>query len=324
MTGMEEHYKRRIGYKGKLDDVSSVICKDFSLGNFLSNDLITLGYEDFNFCLQTSNGKYFVKVFSNFRDLNDCKRYVDVMERAKEAGVATPSLLKSKQGHLHTLEVNHTKLRLCVMEFVDGNTFYGRGEYPNRDEIRYIASQASLINSIDIKPKPVYDSWAITNFPAEFQKKSKYLSPEDEKVIRPLLEEFDKLKIHELPHSFVHGDIISTNLMKDENDKLWIIDFAVSNYYPRIQELAVLASDVLFNAESQTESQRNLDVGLEEYQKRIQLTDRELKALPIYIKIAHAMHVLCSSYEKGAQNNTTEENEYWLKRGRQGLEQMLR
>ena len=72
---MKKFYKR-IGYKGELSDISQIICKDFNLGKFVSDELITIGYEDFNFNLETTNGKYFVKVFSNFRTDEDCKQYV--------------------------------------------------------------------------------------------------------------------------------------------------------------------------------------------------------------------------------------------------------
>jgi len=87
--------------------------------------------------------------------------------------------------------------------------------------------------------------------------------------------------------------------------------------------LAVLACNLFFNAKSKEESENNLNIALEEYQKRIPLTDKELVTLPTYIKLAHAMHILCANYEEVAKNNVSEENEYWLQQGRAGLEQML-
>ena len=52
---------------------------------------------------------------------------------------------------------------------------------------------------------------------------------------------FDYIDFTKLEHSFVHGDIVSSNVMRDKNGKLWIIDYAVSNYLPRIVDLAVSA-----------------------------------------------------------------------------------
>ncbi len=84
----------------------------------------------------------------------------------------------------------------------------------------------------------------------------------------------------------------------------------------------MLACDLLFDRNSKAKSKENLSLALKEYQKTIKLTQRELDALPTYIELAHAMHVLCATYEKKALNNTTKENEYYLNLGRCGLRQI--
>jgi Ser/Thr protein kinase RdoA (MazF antagonist) len=137
------------------------------------------------------------------------------------------------------------------------------------------------------------------------------------------LEEFKSLDVKELPHCFVHGDMIATNVMKDKQGQLWIIDFAVSNYYPRIQEIAVLACNLLFDPVNKSKTKNNLEIALEEYQRGIKLTDKELAALPTYIKLAHAMHILGGSHGNATGLSTPEENEHWIQEGREGLLQRL-
>ena len=315
-------FKQRIGFDGDLKEISKIICRDFNLGEFLNCEIILIGYEDFNFSLTTTNGKFFVKIYANFRTLDDCKRNIDIMVRALEAGVSFPKLYESNQGYLYILKISPSTLRMCVMDFIDGKDFFtSQAQITKKDRIS-IVHQASLINSIDIKPKKIYDSWAITNFPLEFEKKSQYLDSDDLKIIEPLIEKFQNLEIETLPHCFAHGDIIRTNVIKDKNNKIWIVDFSVSNYYPRIQELAVLACDILFNKDNKKESEQNLKDALEEYQKVIKLTSRELMSLSTYIKLAHAMHILCATYEKKVNNNNSKENEYFLNIGKYGLRQM--
>ena len=318
---MKEIFKERIGYKGNIKEISTRICQDYSLGEFKSNQLIPMGYEDFNFILKTSKGKYVVKIFAKFRDLGDCKRYIGVIEKAIKSKIATPLLLKSKQGYLYVTNVNQTKLRLCVIQFINGKTLFELKEKLNNKEIRFLAHQASLINSIDLKPKLIYDEWAITNFLKEFKKKGKNLSQGDLRILEPLIEKFKNLEIDKLPHCFVHGDIIATNVMKDNAGNLWIIDFAVSNYYPRIQELAVLACNLFFDEDNKNKTKENLEIALKEYQKVIPLTRKELESLPIYIELAHATHLLSANFEKVSKDNNTKENEYWLNQGRKGLKQ---
>ncbi|MBR9682685.1 MAG: phosphotransferase [Candidatus Aenigmarchaeota archaeon] len=319
----EENFKKRIEYSGEIETISLQLCKDYGLGDFSSNKLVLMGYEDFNFILETDKGKHFVKVYGAYRDLDECKRYVEIMKKASEAQISTPKLYKSDQGYLHTMNVDGTELRLSVMEFIDGKTFYELKEKLTVDETKFLAHQAALVNSMDIKPKFVYDSWSITSFVSEFEKKSKYLSDNDLKLVESSVQRFKELNIEKLPHSFVHGDFLTTNVMKDNNDKLWIIDFAVSNYYPRIQELAVLGCNLLFDENDKKITDRNFNVALEEYQNTVKLTQEELDFLPTYIEFAHAMHLIEANYEKVNNNNQSEENEYWLNQGRIGLKQMV-
>jgi Ser/Thr protein kinase RdoA (MazF antagonist) len=318
----ETIFKQRIGYKNGIKDISQAICKKLGLGELVEDKLILTGYEDFNLILHTTKDRYFVKIFANFRDDANCRRYVDILAKASEAGVKIPKLFRFNQEYLHKMEVNGVNLRMAVMEFIEGETFFSLRTPLIEREIRLVTHQASLINSIDMHPASFYDSWAIVNFPTEFEKKGKYLTPKDLESIQPLLKEFQSLNIKRLPHCFVHGDILTTNVMKGNDQQLWILDFSVSNYYPRIQELAVLACNLFFNEKSRAESENNLRIMLNEYQKTITLTAKELDSLPTYIKLAHAMHLLCANYEKVVNKNNLQENEYWLEQGRAGLNQI--
>ena len=320
---MEKMFQQRIGYNGDIENISHTICKDFKLGSFLENKVIAMGYEDFNMMLKTSKGKYLVKILADFRNMKDCKRYTNVLTKAIENGVSTPKLLKSSQGYLHVIKIGKIRLRLYVMDFIEGRNFYNPELELSEKEIRFVSHQAALINTIKIRPSHFYDSWAIKNILKVFKERQKALEYEDLKMIKPVLKEFKEINIENLPKCFVHGDILKTNLLKDNNGKIQIIDFSVSNYYPRVVEMAVLACNVLFNKNSKKESERNLKIALEEYQKTVHLTEQELKALPVCIKASHAMHIICPLYERKISKNTTKENDYWLDQGRSGLRQML-
>lgn len=312
----------RIGCEGLLDDLSRDICDLYGFENFSFSSLIEMGYEDFNFVI-SADKKYFVKIFHKNRTDSDCQRYIDIVSRCLDAGVSLPKLFSSSQGMLSTLNFHGQELRFCVAEFISGKTFFELNELPSKDEVIELSKQVAKINKIDVQPEFLYDSWAIPGFEKEMGLKSKYLSKEDFELLLPLLQEFKDMKIDELPQALVHGDIISTNAMRSESGKLFLIDFSVTNYYPRIQELAILACNLFFDPTSKENSETNLKLALEVYQQEIQLTERELEVLPIYIKIAHAMHVLCANYEKVVGGNNSDENEYWLNLGRVGLRQVI-
>jgi Ser/Thr protein kinase RdoA (MazF antagonist) len=312
-------FQSRTNYTGDLNDLLPKICKDFDIGNFVKCQVIPMGYEDFNAILHTSTGKYLLKIFGNFRDDNECKRYVEVMEKVLKAGVFHPKLLKSNQGNLYSFAQDNNKLKMCVMQYIDGKTYYDLGDNPTEDESVWVIKQVALINQINLKPKFIYDSWAISNFSKEFAEKGKYLSKDDAKIINTLANHFEKLDINNLPHCFVHGDITKTNTMRDNGGQPYIIDFAVANWYPRIQELAVLFCDLFFNPTKPKEFPENYKKLLNNYQQQISLTTFELETLPLYVQMAHIMHLLRANFEKIVNNNQTKENEYFLNIGRTGL-----
>ena len=318
--GVDKIFWDRIDYDGSLEDISKIICKEYNLGKVVSNRLVLTGYEDFNYVLKTSKGKCFVKVFANSRSIKECKHIVNIMTSAGNSGIATPKLLRSRNGYLY-INKKHN-LRLCVMQYIDGKNLFYDHKIPDTKQIKAVARDAARINTLKIGHISIYDQWAIVNFKKEFKKKFRYLSQKDLKSLQPLIAEFDNLHMDKLPHAFVHGDILTTNTIEDKDGKLWIVDFSVSNNYPRIIEIAILACNLLYNKDNKDKSKRNLSIALSEYQKILPLTKRELEVLPTFIKLAHAMHVLLPSYYAVVEHNNTEENKYFLNLGRTGLRQM--
>ncbi len=314
-----KNFQGRINYQDDLKPFLQKVCSDFNIGEYKSYEIVPIGYEDFNLFLLTDKDKYFVKIFGSFRDKSECSRYVEIMESVLKAGVSHPKLYKSNKGYLYEIKNNDLVDRLCVMQFIYGKIFYELQTTPTTEDMRFVIKQAALINKIDIKPPLVYDHWAITSFLKEYSEKGQLLNNDDKKLIEPLVDIYKSLEVEKLPHCFVHGDITKTNTMKSTKDGIFILDFAVANYYPRIQELAVILCDLFFNPKSPEGFPENYNLALSEYQKYIVLTPDELKKLPSYVRLAHTMHVLLANYEKVANKNNSTENGYFLGMGRIGL-----
>ena len=160
----DDNFQNRIQYKGELKPLLENVCGDYNLGSYSTHKVITVGYEDLNIILTTDKERYFVKVFADFRNAEDCKRYVEIMQTALEAGVHHPTLYKYQQGNLYETTIDSATIRLCVLQFIEGNSFYSLQEQPTMDELRILAQQAAIINQMEVKPEPVYDSWAVVNF----------------------------------------------------------------------------------------------------------------------------------------------------------------
>ncbi len=188
---------------------------------------------------------------------------------------------------------------------------------PTDEEKDFLVKQAALINSTRIKPKFVYDGWAVVNFLKEYKKIKQHLTDEDISLIEPLAKEFSSIEIEALPHCFVHGDVIDTNVIRSSKGKVYILDFSVSNVYPRIQELAVMLCDILFDSNKQR-FQEIYDRALEIYQERIRLEKIELNTLPLYVQAAHAMHIVGAA-KSAVEDGDSEENDHWIRAGKEGL-----
>jgi len=316
---MNKKFQDRIGFEGEIKPVLYLVCEDFCLGRYKDHAVVELGYEDFNVVLETESGKYFIKFFANFRDEKDCLRYVNIIEKSIEAGVSCPKLLKSTSGHLYKTKFQNHDFRLVAMEYVEGESLYQSRIMPTKDEMRFIIKQAAIINQINLKPDFIYDSWEVVNFLPEFEKKKKYLNDDDLNLIEPIAVELAKTDIGRLPHCFVHGDLVTTNIMRKKSGQICIIDFAVGNYYPRIIELVVLFCNTLFDENDPGRTAENYDFALKEYQKYIKLTDQELKVLPLLVKATHALWYMTANFEKKAESNDGAENEHWLKVSKIGL-----
>lgn len=315
---MEQEFKDRINLNTDLSNISKEICKQYQLGEYVSNSIITVGYEDFNYILETSKGKYCVKVFNRERTDEDCKNYIDRIELASNLDINTPKLYKIDDKGEYDIEFNNVKYRLCVFEYIDGESFFDLGIIPNEDEIKDIIRQMTIIHKATLESDFIYDKWAIINFEQEMKEKAQYLNEENKNRLNELLDKFLKIDMNKLPKAFVHGDIISTNVMKDQNNRLWIIDFAVSNYLPRVIDLAVSACNLCLDAASKENTVRKTKMILDEYEKYNKLTDYEKEIFPIFFDIANAMGILQISY-LSTLGEASEEDKFWYNESEKGL-----
>lgn len=316
---MEQEFKDRINLNTDLNIISKQICRNYNLGEYISDTIITVGYEDFNYILETTKGKYCVKIFNKERTDEDCKNYIDRIELASEIDINTPKLYKANSESECIVEVNGIKFRLCVFEYINGSSFFDLEIIPNEDEIKEIIRQMAIIHKQQLNSEFIYDKWAIVNFIEEFEDKKIYLNKDDYKKSSELLAKFKNIDMKNLPYAFTHGDIISTNVMRDNNGKLWIIDFAVSNYLPRIVDLAVSSCNLCLNPDSIEETKSKINMVLREYEKYNKLTDYEKEVFPIFFDIANAMGILQISY-LASKGEASEEDKFWYNESKKGLE----
>lgn len=313
----------RLNYSGSLEPVVNRLTSAYDIGNPKDFSVIGVGYEDCNVLVDADKGKFVAKIFQKERTPEDITRYTTIMERAIAAGVNHPPLLQTHEGSVVFSDQQANGLSLVLMRFIEGKTFFELNRAPNYEERNAILEQAAKVNRIDYKPPYIFDSWAIPNIQVMHDKTKQYIKPEDLPLVEQVLARYKQIPVDTLPHAFVHGDFTKANVLKAEDGKIYILDFSVSNWYPRIQELAVIAANLMHQDDGDTSLKDRSETVAEEYSKFNELTDEERKWLYDYTLAGVAMEFMGAHQEKYINGNDTEETEYWLNLGRNGLRKAL-
>ena len=314
--------RERINFQGEFEELFSDVASTYDIGNYVSFVPIELGYEDFNAKLTTTKGNFFVKIFAESRDDAECLRLINIVKSAIDKGVTHPRLIKHKEGYIFRNQYEQFNIRLSLFEWIEGKSFYELKRNPTTQELKEIIRIAAISNQIEYTPANLYDSWALVNFASELEKARTYISSDTLSLLDKLNLQLGETDFKELPHSLVHGDLISTNIMK-AGSKIYFVDFSVANYYPRIVELAVLMCDVMFDPTGKVTIEEFYKLLVSQYQKYTKLSPEELNALPLFIKLAHAMHVVRATREE-AEGRGSSENTHWLRLGEKGLSQSMK
>lgn len=305
----------RLNYSGDLTPVIERVCETYGVGRLSASSIVEVGYEDCNVVIETDQAKFVAKMFAKTRTPEDITRYATIMEKVVQAGVHHPELLTTDAGETIYSDSGVT---LVLMRFVEGRTFLELDRSPSDEERKAVLEQAAKVNSIDYEPPYLFDSWAIPNIHAMLEKVEQYIAPEDLPLVERAIAAYDAIPTDDLPHCFVHGDFTKANVIKGEDGKIYILDFSVANRYPRIQELAVVVANLLHDDGGETLDQKCERVA-DEYSEFNPLTDQERNYLPAYALAGLAMEFMGALQEKYINGNDTEETDYWLSLGREGL-----
>lgn len=308
-----EDFFERIDVKSSLSEIAREMCLKCGIDDYVSSQIVEVGYEDFNFIIETRTQKFFAKIFHKGRTSKDCSNYMDRIKLSNTIDINTPKTIM-----FDSIRIDDKDLKFVVFEYINGKSFLDLEEMPTETEIKEIIRQMANIHRAELKSDFIYDTWTITNFTNEFNNKGKCLDEQYYNRFKDLSDKLQKVDLSKLPHSFVHGDIISSNVIKDENDKLWIIDFAVSNYLPRIIDLVVTGDNLCLDPNSRENTMKNFKLIIDEYEKYNKLTDYEKQIIPLFYDIGNAMGILQINAIK-QDGEYSDEDEYWLKVSEQGL-----
>ena len=65
------NFFERIEVNTSLNEIAREICSKCNIEDYVSSQIVEVGYEDFNFIIETKKQKYFVKIFHKGRTSQD-------------------------------------------------------------------------------------------------------------------------------------------------------------------------------------------------------------------------------------------------------------
>lgn len=223
----------------------SRVAAAYRLGPVWEWTVLTTGYEDCNVAVQTDKQRLVVKIFATGR-ADIAERTATVLDHALVAGVAHPRVHRSPAGDLVHHELGHAVL---VMDRARGTTVYDLGRAPTRAELAALLRQTVQLHSAPVQQVPefVADPWAITNLEPLAREVDGLLGREQRQLVAHAVTAVQTVDRAALPHALIHGDLTKGNvLVCPEAGQVTVLDFAVANWAPRVQELAVIAANLTF------------------------------------------------------------------------------
>lgn len=280
------------------------VAAEYGIGGDYAWSVLATGYEDCNVAVEAGTFGIVVKVFAADRPRWVAERTAGVIMRARAAGVAHPRLHPDTAGRLVHDYDGH---RLVVMDLVPGRTFYDLGRPPGEAELAAVIEQAARIHSLDVHPEPVPDPWAIANLVPLAGRARGLLSAEQSRLVDQVVTDMRNIDWQVLPEALTHADLTPGNVLLGQDGSVHVLDFALANRWPRLQELAVIAASLLHGSPDPLPSRMSAVASSYSAVAPVPVTDAELGALHVFGRAAAAMELVCglSQWQQGNQGEET-------------------
>jgi len=272
-----------------LPDLVAHVAREYGLGDIADWSVLATGYEDCNIDLRAGQARVVIKVFAADRPAGIAARTAGLITAVRAAGVRHPRLHADAAGRdVH----EYDRHRLLVMDFAPGQTFYDLGRPPDEAELARVVEQAARIHGCAVRPVPVFDSWAIANLVPLAGQVGDLLDPEQRRLVDGAITALAEVDFASLPSTLIHADLTAGNVLLGPDGELTVLDFALANRWPRLQELAVIAASLMHGAPGALPARLDTVARLYSAAGPAPFTPAEEAALPAFGRAAAAMELL--------------------------------
>jgi Ser/Thr protein kinase RdoA (MazF antagonist) len=298
-----------------LPDLVAHVAGEYGLGAVGDWSVLETGYEDCNIDLRARRARVVVKVFAADRPAGIAARTATIIAAVTAAGVRHPRLHVDAAGRdVHSYDGH----RLLVMDFAPGQTFYDLGRPPDEAELARVVGQAALIHGTEAQPDPVFDPWAIANLVPLAGQVGDLLDAEQRRLVDAAIAELAQVDFASLPTALIHADLTAGNVLLGPGGEITVLDFALANRWPRLQELAVIAASLLHGSPDALPARMDRVARLYEAASPRPLSQAEEAALPAVGRAAAAMELL-GGLNQWRQGNRGPETDSLIDIGTTGL-----
>ena len=297
--------------------LNDVAVKFISIGKVESYSPINEGYEDANIILNTTKGKYVLKIFFAERDLKNINSYVRILKECKNVGVPTTEILTDFNDGLGFIENDGIKTYYIITKFFEGKNF--QNITPTVEYIRDVTQYLSKLNTLTFEVDAEYDSWGINAFPKEYKKKKEKLTPEQDSLIKDIYADYTKLDTSSFSKSVIHGDMQRKHVIKNDSGEYCILDFGCMAYDYKVIELATYIAWFCLQEDTWKDKDIIYKGVLDIYNSTHNLTEEEILSLPLLIRSSYSAYYMTTSVMIN-EGDTSQETLDWHNRSKKMLE----
>jgi len=298
-----------------LPDLVAHVADEYRLGAVGDWSVLTTGYEDCNIDLRARRARVVIKVFAVGRPAGIAARTAGVIASVRAAGVRHPRLhADAANRDVHRYDGH----QLLVMDFAPGQTFYDLGRPPDEAELARVLEQAARIHGSAARPEPVFDSWAIANLVPLAGEVGGLLDAEQRRLVDGAIAELARADFAALPATLIHADLTGGNVLLGPDGEITVLDFALANRWPRLQELAVIAASLLHGSPGTLPARMETVARMYSAAGPAPLTPAEETAVPAFGRAAAAMELL-GGLNQWRQGNRGPETDSLVEIGSAGL-----
>ncbi len=247
-------------------DVKEIL-KKFDIGKLMSFNGISDGITNTNYFLDTTKGKYVITIFEDIKKSKVVK-YLKLMNFFSSNGLCSPEIMITKTDDF-LIEVKNKpcsvmqKLKGRTVNETDADLCASLGYIIAKFHIAGESYKVNIANSRDTR-------WVKKNI----KNVSKYINPEQIKLLNRSSKIFERLFNAGLPEGVIHSDLFRDNVLANKNKITGIIDYYYSFTGPFIYELAVIINDWCVNKNG-TVNKRKLKSFMDSYNSVRKLSSKE-------------------------------------------------